>query len=470
MEEIKPTQPSQLTTPAGSASETHSELPLTNSDRKPKLARPLAVGTWDDPSLQRWMGSIIRGSTRSVYRSGFRLYVDYTQLTASQLIDEALEDVKKDQREKTDIVKQRLIGFYSWLIEKAPKKGPGGSETGKLGLSSKICHTYVGAIRSFYSTYDVFIKLSRRSKLPEPKVENPRMILNNEDVKTLLDHTRTIRDKALILVMFQSGMDVSTLCSLKQKDVEGLGVKGAPFALALQRVKTGIEFYTFIGKDSITAILAYLADVKSRGIQLSSNDPLFLKESSKAFSKEGISTNLVQKTLRDAAVRSGLVQAEEGKDFCPLNPHALRESFGSIMSNHGVPDSIVDFWLGHKSKGTDEAYKRRSLEELKHLYSDKEPLLSISNGGEQEKRLRLEIEEKSQQLQNVINRLSSENYELKGKMTELTGKVGEISSFLAEIQPMLSDLLEYKDEWKGYSDEWVEKMAECNKKIKSLKL
>ncbi len=42
--------------------------------------------------------------------------------------------------------------------------------------------------------------------------------------------------------------------------------------------------------------------------------------------------NLVQAVLRDVAIKSGFVDDDfNGKDFNPLGPPALRESFGSIM-------------------------------------------------------------------------------------------------------------------------------------------
>jgi len=72
---------------------------------------------WDDPVLVRWLGSIAKKGTKMLYKAAFRRYAEFTGLSASQLIDEALEDAKRDPRERTDIVKRRLIGFYNWLVE-----------------------------------------------------------------------------------------------------------------------------------------------------------------------------------------------------------------------------------------------------------------------------------------------------------------------------------------------------------------
>jgi len=192
--------------------------------------------------------------------------------------------------------------------------------------------------------------LKRRSALPKPRVVNKRMILSNMDVKRLVDHASTVRDRAIILTMFQSGIDVSTLCSLKYGDVaEGLAKNEHPLRLNLYRPKTGTEYYTFIGRDAVEAIRAYLNDLKAKGIKMTPNTTLFLKVSHKTMKCEGLTPNLVQNMLREVAVKSGLVDENfNGRDFNPLSPHALRESFASIMINKGVPDTIVDFWLGHE--------------------------------------------------------------------------------------------------------------------------
>jgi hypothetical protein len=86
---------------------------------------------WSDLTLKRWLGSITRKTTKATYKSAFRPYQAYTRLKTGQLIDEVLEDQKRDPREKIDIAKQRLIGFYNWLINEGPKKkGPKGAHNG----------------------------------------------------------------------------------------------------------------------------------------------------------------------------------------------------------------------------------------------------------------------------------------------------------------------------------------------------
>ena len=391
---------------------------------------------WGEAPLARWLGGITRPKTKATYKSGYRRYAEYTGKTATELIDEALEDRARDPREKKDIVKQRLIGFYHWLVKEAPKHKAGRSgEIIGEGLSSKIAHTYVNAVRSFYGTFDVYVKLRGRSRLPKPRVVNKRMILSNVEVKRLIDHARSPRDRSIILTMFQGGMDVSTLCSLKYGDVaEGLAKNEHPLKLDLYRPKTGTEYYTFLGRDAVEALKAYLNNVKGRGVKMAPNTPLFLKLSYKTFNAEGVTPNLVQNMMRHLAIKSGFVDKDmNGRDFNPLSPHALRESFGSIMTNKGVPDSIVDFWLGHEIGEMAEAYKRGMAEDLKRIYLEKEPFISISTGGELEEKLRSEIDEKNRQLQTLVNGLSVENMDLRGRLGRVETEVLKLKETLEKL-------------------------------------
>jgi integrase len=388
-----------------------------------------------DPYVVKWLNSITREGTRRVYGNAMELYLRYTGMTPTALVDEALEDLKRDVRERRDVVKQRLVGFYNWLLDEAPKRNTRGREVGK-GLSSKISNTYVNAIRSFYSTFDITVRLRGRSKLPKPKVENRRLRLTNLDVRKLLDHCSSPRDRAIILTMFQSGMDVSTLCSLRYGDVApGLEKNEHPLTLHLYRKKSGTEYVTFLGKDGIEAIRAYLNTLRARGIELKYEDPLFLKEGAKAKTPEPIAPFLVQKLMRELAAKTGLVSEKNNGKQNPISPHALRESFSSILASHGVPSSVIDFMLGHEVGELNEAYQTVQLVDLKKIYREVEPYLSVSMGEDLTKLK--EIEEREREVQRIINSLISENLQLKERIKKLEDGFKEVQ----ELKKVLEEAI-----------------------------
>jgi integrase/recombinase XerD len=229
-------------------------------------------------------------------------------------------------------------------------------------------------------------------------------------------------------------MDVSTLCSLKYDDIsEGLGKNELPLKLDLHRPKTGTDYYTFLGKDAVEALKAHINDMKNRRVQFKPDTPLFMKERG----KEPLETNNVQNMMAEVAHKSGLVDGENnGRQFNPLSPHALRESFGSIMINSGVPDTIVDFWLGHEIGEMAEAYKGVQYESLKQMYAEREKLLSISpkeNLEELREKLKGEIQEQNKQLQTMVNSLVTENMDLKQRISGTEQKLVELEKAVHEI-------------------------------------
>jgi len=400
---------------------------------------------WDDPALQRWLDTIARKSTKHNYRSSYRAYAAFTKMTGSALVDEAIEDAKKDPRERRDVVLKRLIEFYRWLKTDYPRKsgGRGVHIIGK-GVSDKRANSMVNAVRSFYATFGVTVRMKGRHALPKPRVQNKRMRVAAEQVKILVDHARTPRDRAIILTLFQSGMDVSTLCSLQYRDAaEGLKKEEHPLKLELYRKKSGTEYYTFLGKDAVEAIRAYLADVRARGRKFQHDTPLFLKERG----SKGLTTNLVQNMMRNVALKSGLVDKENnGKAFNPLGPHALRESFGSIMINSGVPDTIVDFWLGHSIGEMAQAYKGVQYESLKQIYLEREKLLSIStvevDVEEIKTKLRVEVEQSKKELQVLVNGLATKSLRLEEENKDLKKRIQLTENKLSELEKLIREVIE----------------------------
>jgi site-specific recombinase XerD len=389
---------------------------------------------WEDPTLQRWLNPITKNSTKWAYITAFRGYAEWTKKTASELIDEAYEDLRRDPKEKRDVVLQRLKSFYNYLKNdyEVKSRGRGKHVAQKKGLSDKAATLYISAIRSFYSTFDINIKLTGRNKLPKPHVKNKRIIFKPEDVwkvKALVDHARNTRDRALVLFHFQGGLDVSTLCSLDYGDVrEGLEKNEHPLKIEPMRVKTGVEFYTFVGTDAIEALKAYLADMRSRGVQFTDQTPLFLQERG----KNRLRTHNIQTMIKDLAVRAGFVTEENnGNSFNPLGTHSLRESFGSLMTNSGAPDTIVDFWLGHDIGDMAKAYKTVQFEDLKQMYLEREHLLSISAA-------KGEVERVEAKLKNDIGSIAIENQELKKEIKSIKEQISGMYEFVHKnLDPVL---------------------------------
>jgi integrase len=391
---------------------------------------------WTEAPLSRWLSEIRKDSTKSVYKSAYRLFHDFTGMTATQIIDEALYDNKLDVREKKGIVLKRLLDFNTWLLKEVPRK----RSIGK-GLSPKISHTYTQAIRSFYGTFEIYVKLTKKSALPAPRVLNKRIELDQRDMRKLLDHTKSPRDRAILMTIFQGGLDVSTLCALTYGDVsKGLESGEYPLKVDLFRGKSGTEFYTFLGLDAINAIKYYLNDVRGAGVEFSTKTPLFLKANYKIPS--AVSDNNLQDMMRELAVRAGFVNKEmNGYSQNPLGPHSIRESFSKICTNKAkIPNSIVDFWLGHSLGQLTKAYMASDkVEDLKKLYLEAEEFLSVSGGSKVDiEKLKKELKEEArgdaEKIQTRLNKTIDENFSLKDRLEKLESEQRVQRDLLSELE------------------------------------
>jgi integrase len=403
---------------------------------------------WSEAPLSRWLSEIRKDSTKSVYKSAYRLFHNFTGMTSTQIIREALEDNKLDGLDKKGIVLKRLLEFNTWLLEEVPRKRTIGK-----GLSPKISNTYTQAIRSFYGTFEIYVKLTKKSALPNPRVLNKRIELDQRDMQKLLSHIKSPRDRAILLTIFQGGLDVSTLCNLTYGDVsKGLESGEYPLKLDLFRGKSGTEFYTFLGRDAIDSIKAYLNDVRGAGVEFSAKTPLFLKANYKTLA--AVSDNNLQDMLRELAVRAMFVDKEmNGYSQNPLGPHSLRESFSKICTNKAkIPNNVVDFWLGHSLGQLAKAYMASDkVEDLKKLYLEAEQFLSVSGGVPIDvEKLKKEIKEEArgdaEKIQKRLDRTIDENFSLKDRLDKLEGE-----------QIVQRDLLEVMEaRWKELKQEIME--------------
>jgi len=356
-------------------------------------------------------------STKTQYLGALKIYTRYRDMDPEQLIDEIEADRKKPRRERGE-VEYKLKEFYTWLLNEKEKQKPGRDETtGKKGVSPKRAHSITGAIRGFYKTNGFPLTL----KIPRPTTlkKNYKLQLRADDVKKLVDHAPTLRDKVIILMLFQSGMDVSTLCSLDYGDVaRGLEKGECPLPIRVVRKKEGIEYTTFLGKDGVDALNAYLHKRRERRGAIKHTDPLFIKE--RMYNgEERISRELIEKMMREVAVLSGVVSKEEMEraDMNPCRPHALRSAFSTLMKLQGVNNEIVEYWLGH-SIPYESAYFIPPQDELKRIYRENSEPLSINRAVEQVKQLEEKYNGKMETYDELIERQAAKIKDLETKLAE----------------------------------------------------
>jgi integrase/recombinase XerC len=221
----------------------------------------------------------------------------------------------------------------------------------------------LATLRSFYKFLirRGLVSLNPLSTIRTPKQEKrlPKC-LDLEQVQKLLEapgdaDLLSSRDKAMLEVLYSSGIRVSELVELEMADIdlqEGvLRVRG----------KGRKDRLTPIGSQAIRALQRYFElralDIKS---QNNHSGRVFLNKHG-----QSLSTRSVRRKLDKYLVAAGL---DPG-----ISPHTLRHSFATHLLNNGADLRSVQELLGHQSLSTTQVYTHLTTSRMKQVYDQAHP-------------------------------------------------------------------------------------------------
>jgi integrase/recombinase XerD len=229
---------------------------------------------------------------------------------------------------------------------------------GRPPCSASTIHRKSACLRSFY-------KHLRRDELiaddPTAALSTPRRarklphVLNYAEVQKLLaaprgDEPTTLRDRALLEVMYACGLRASETIGLDVADVD----LGEGFLRA--RGKGSKERLVPLGRQAIAAISGYLRGGRPKLVGERHEARLFLNFRGGPLTRQGL-----YKIVRRHARAAGL----SGPG---LGPHTLRHSFATHLLAGGCDLRAVQEMLGHADIATTQMYTHLSGEQLKDVY------------------------------------------------------------------------------------------------------
>jgi len=202
-----------------------------------------------------------------------------------------------------------------------------------------------------YYALQSFFKYIKQEKLldgiPQPKkpFTLPKY-LTMEELEALIKYTVNPRDRAILLLLFATGLRVSELCSLKIKDVDfERGV------IRVFREKTEIESEIPVADFALIA----LREAINTYINKSEDAPLFQNKFG-----EQLSIRSVQRIVTNAAKRAGINKK--------VSPHVLRHTFATFALSKGFNLPEIQEILGHASIRTTRIYSHVIKSELERKY------------------------------------------------------------------------------------------------------
>jgi len=197
-------------------------------------------------------------------------------------------------------------------------------------------------------------------KLDPPK-RTPRFprSLSEADVEALLgapdaETPRGLRDRAMLEVLYASGLRVSELVGLKPFEVN--------LDAGVVRVlgKGAKERLVPLGEEAVAWVQKYLAEARPALLKKRSSDALFVT---------GRGAGMTRQAFWHLIKRYG-ASAIPGK---ALSPHVLRHTFATHLINHGADLRVVQMLLGHVDISTTQIYTHVARERLKALHAKHHP-------------------------------------------------------------------------------------------------
>ncbi|MFD2445926.1 site-specific tyrosine recombinase XerD [Bacillus sp. CGMCC 1.16607] len=233
----------------------------------------------------------------------------------------------------------------------------------KQGKSSKTLARHTASIRAFHQ---FLIREKVVDHDPTVHIESPQLertlpkVLSMEEVETLLESPKLMnhfgyRDKAMLELLYATGMRVSELIGLNNGDVH--------LSLGFVRCigKGNKERIIPIGSTAANVLQDYID--KARYKFLSSRqreEALFLNHHGKRLTRQGF-WKILKKLVAEAGIEK------------ELTPHTLRHSFATHLLENGADLRAVQEMLGHADISTTQIYTHVTKTRLKEVYTKFHP-------------------------------------------------------------------------------------------------
>ncbi len=235
------------------------------------------------------------------------------------------------------------------------------AELKQRGCAKRTIVRKLGAIRSFFRFLlkEKYIAVNPADSMFTPKLD--KVLPSFLDVPTILklitcpslENLRGLRDRAILEVLYSTGIRVSELVGLNTGDVDLIG------GVIKVRGKGKKERMALLGQEAQKTLRNYY-EKKSGGDKEGGSQALFLNKSGGRLTDRSV-RRMLDKYIRECSI------AEK------ISPHSIRHSFATHLLDNGADLRSVQELLGHKNLSTTQIYTHLSSQRIRDMYSKAHP-------------------------------------------------------------------------------------------------
>jgi integrase len=348
------------------------------------------------------------------YEIRIRSYCNFTEKTATELVDEAVEEQDNGVKYGDRKVNKYLQDFIDKLT--------------KESKSENTVKAYYDTIKALY--YDNDIELQKIEFTFNKDVQNPiEELPTKEHLRKALIYCN-LRDKAIILLQFSSGLSAAEIRHLtygqffiaikgyitfKNNEIFNIDkiyrqLKNKDNIIGIWNSiesYTDIDYLTFNSSESNKAIIDYLLERNNKKPITSFDEPLFVANGKQ------IGEHTLSAIYRRINQRAGLGSRNEKRNF--LTSNIPRKMFRTALLECDVEYLAIELMLGHKIeyiklayyKNTPEILKKEYLKGLKKITFEEIKIVTTDRYDNIINELKIEKEERIK-LENRIKKLEDE--------------------------------------------------------------
>lgn len=263
-----------------------------------------------------------------------------------------------------------LSGFAAWLNSRGVQLVGGGraqlleylAERARAGAKPRTTARLLSALRRFYQYQ---IREQRLAVDPSARIDAPRVsrdlpgTLSEREVEALLEAPDPesdlgLRDRAMLEVLYASGLRVSELVGLAMEQVN--------LRMGWVRIvgKGDKERLVPLGEPATEWLVRYLRAGRPAILGGRMSNDLFVTRRGAGMSRQACWQNIGR-----YAVQAGITRS--------ISPHTLRHAFATHLLNHGADLRVVQLLLGHSDLSTTQIYTHVARQRLKDLHRRHHP-------------------------------------------------------------------------------------------------
>jgi site-specific recombinase XerD len=222
-------------------------------------------------------------------------------------------------------------------------------------LKKKTQNYYLIGLRCFLK----YLAKNKIESLPAERIELAKVpersldLISSQELERLLsapkgDDEKTLRDRAILFLLFSTGLRVSELCSLTRD----INFSSGEFSIRGKGSKVRV---VFISDEAKKAIDEYLKKRKDM------DDALFVKVGDeKGDGKEGLARRSIERIVKHYAIKAGISKK--------VTPHVIRHCFATDLLSNGADIRSVQMMLGHSNIATTQIYTHVTDKQLKEIH------------------------------------------------------------------------------------------------------